>query len=162
MSISVTINNKTFNIPIAGDDPGWGEEVTEWIVEASTVINGLLGPGDILETEFSIANNTSSPASVIGLLFNPALIRAAAINYSIYRRSNLNPSGKSEVGTMHAVYDNDAGAGDKWLFTLDGAGDSGVTFDITDVGQVTFTSTDIGAAGYIGTMHFAAVALLQI
>lgn len=161
MAISLTINNKTFNIPVAGEDPGWGEDTTGWIREVNKVVNSLFGPGDILETTFNVANNVSSSADIVGLAFNPSTIRAAHIEYSIYRISDSETSGNAETGEIKLIYDDNASSGNKWSFSQEYTGDAGVTFDITDTGQLTYTSTDIGATGYTGTMKFKATALSQ-
>lgn len=161
MAISITINNKTFSIPVAGEDPGWGEDTTAWIQEASKILNTLFGGGDLAETTATIDNNITSAQNINGLVFNPATIRAAFIEYSIYRVSDTTQSGTAEVGFMLAVYDNNGTSGNKWIFTREFGGDSGVTIDVTDAGQFTFTSTDIGSTNYSGTMRFKARTISQ-
>lgn len=161
MSVAVTINNKTFNIPVPGEDPGWGEDTTGWIEEANKVIASLFGPGDILEASASIANDQTTVQTVIGLAFDPGTVRSAVIEYSIYRTSTSTTSGKAETGKMEIVYDNNASAGNKWLLSQETTGDSGVVLDITDAGQLEYTSSDIGATGYTGTIKFIAKALSQ-
>ena len=162
MAVSLTINNKTFQIPSPGEDPGWGGDTTDWIKEANAVINSLFGPGDILQSSFNIANDVSSAQNILGLSFDPANVRAAEIQYSVYRRSDANTSGNTETGMIRLSYDNDAGAGFKWQMSQDYNGDAGITFDIDEsTGQLTYVSTDIDATGYSGVMKFRAKALAQ-
>lgn len=162
MSTPLTINNNTFNYPSPGDDPGWGENATGWASAVTTAINNLLGPGDIIETTFNIANNISTNTNIVGLLFNPTSVRAAVIEYSMYRRSNTNPSGTVEEGTITLIYDNDASAGNKWKLTREANFDAGIDIDIVDsTGQLVYQSTNIGATGYSGTMKFRARTLSQ-
>lgn len=161
MAVTLVINNKSFDIPSPGDDPGWGEDTTGWIVEANKVIADIFGPGDILESTFSVANNVASPLEIVGLFFDSSTVRAATIEYSIYRISTANPSGNTESGIIQMVYDNSASPGNKWSFTVEAVNDAGVTFSISDVGQVSYVSTDINSVGYSGTMKFKASALAQ-
>jgi len=161
MAVTVVINNTEFNIPSPGEDPGWGGEVTDAIVEISEVLNSLLGPGDLLETTFNLANNVASVENVVGLAFDTATVRAAIVDYSVYRVSDSTPSGSAQTGTLIMIYDNSAGAGNKWLVAQDATGDVGVSFSVTDTGQIQYTSTDIGSTNYSGTMKFKARTLSQ-
>ena len=161
MAVTVIINNKSFDIPSPGDDPGWGEDTTGWIVEANKVIADLFGPGDILETTFAVANGVASPLPIVGLFFDSSTIRSVIIEYSIYRISTANPSGNAESGIISMVYDNSAGAGEKWSFTVEAVNNAGVTFSVSDNGQVNYISTDIDSTGYVGVMKFKASALSQ-
>ena len=155
----LTLNGKTFNYPEQGEDPLWGEDSTAWAQEVTDTLNDLSSPGDILQTTFTVGNNTSG--DVIGLLLDTGTVRSAVVNYSVYRISDTNPSGKAEEGEMHLVYDSSAGAGQKWLLSIEKTGNSGVTFNIDDDGQVTYVSSDIGSLGYSGSMRFRAKALNQ-
>lgn len=160
MSRTFTVNGQVFEYPEAGDEPGWGSEATDWAEEVTDVLADLSGIDDILQTTFTVANNQSSAANVEGLVFNTGRVRSAAIPYTIYRISDSNPSGHAETGILRIVYDNDAGAGDKWQMSIGGlAGNAGVSFSILDSGQLQYTSTDIGSVGYSGTMLFSADAL---
>lgn len=161
MAISITINNKTFNIPVAGEDPGWGEDTTGWIREVSAVLNSLVGAGDILESNANIANAQGAPQNIVGLSFDPSTVRAAVVEYSVYRISDTNASGNAETGVIYMVYDNSAAPGSQWTLSRDFEGDAGIGIDIADTGQLTYTSDDIGNAGYSGTMTFKARTLSQ-
>jgi hypothetical protein len=162
MPITLIINSIPYQYPIPGDSPGWGEGATDWAEAVTEVLNDLVSPTDILQTTFSVANNNTSSANVSGLSFNTGLVRAAFIKYSIYRVSTSNPSGQSEGGEMIAVYDNSAATGNKWSLTQGPVnGNSGITFTMTDNGQVQYTSTDIGTPGYSGIMKFSATTLAQ-
>ena len=129
MAVQLTINNKTFTIPSPGEDPGWGGDTTDWIKEANAVISSLFGPGDILQSSFNIAE-AATDEDILGLSFNPAIVRAAEIQYSVYRESDENPSGNTETGVIRLSYDNDAASGSKWQISQDYDGDANITFDI--------------------------------
>jgi len=159
LAISLTINNKTFEIPTPGEDPGWGGDTTDWIKEANKIIASLFGPGDILRSSFNIAD-IAVDQTVLGLAFDPLSIRGAIIEYTVYRESDSTPSGNSETGVIHVNYDDSAAT--KWTMTQDLMGDANITFEIdSTTGQIKYTTTTIGAAGYSGVMKFRARALSQ-
>lgn len=161
MSKTLIVNNTDYQYPVAGDDPGWGEEATGWAEEVTNVLADLQTPGDILQSTFGIPLTGSG--DVNGLLLGTATVRAAKIDYSIYRVSTAATSGTVETGTMIAVYDNAASSGQKWLLTLQYQGNAFVSFNIEDTGQVTYVSTagPHSAPGYSGIMKFRAKALNQ-
>lgn len=161
MSRTLVVNNTSFDYPEAGEDPGWGEAATGWAEAVTEVLGTLVAPGDILQTTSSLANNVSSLTNVSGLLFDPAIVRAVNVTYNIYRISDTNPSGNIENGVIYLNYDNNASAGNKWLLSQQINGNSGVTFNITDLGQVQYKSTDIGSTNYSGIMVFGARTLNQ-
>lgn len=162
MSVTLTVNNIPFEYPTPGQEPGWGQPATDWAIEVTEVLNEVLGPNDISETSFAIQNNIAVDTNVANLAFNTGQVRSALINYSIYRTSTANPSGKVETGDIRMIYDNSAAPGSKWLFAVQNkVGVSGVSFSVTDLGQVQYQSTDIGTPGYSGVMHFRAKVLAQ-
>lgn len=162
MSVTLTVNNNPHEFPQTGDSPGWGDAVTGWAEDVTTVLDTLLGSSDITLTSATVLNNQSSVVNVAGLSFNTGTVRAAIIEYSIYRVSSTNPSGKAETGTISLVYDNSAGAGNKWSIAHGQiVGNAGIIFSITDAGQVQYTSTDIGSTSYSGVMKFKARTLPQ-
>lgn len=162
MSVTLIVNNIPFEYPTPGTEPGWGEPATGWAEEATAVLTELLGPSDIAETTFNIQNNISVFTDVAGLKFNTGTVRAAQINYSIYRVSTAAPSGHAEAGIINIIYDNAAAPGSKWQFAMSGiVGTGGLTFNITDLGQVQYKSTDINSVGYSGILHFRAKTLGQ-
>ena len=158
MPKTLIINNTPYNYPTSGDEPGWGNDATGWAEGVTNVLSDLLGPNDILETAFNVANNQQVFADITGLIFNAASVRAAEITYSIFRISTTNPSGHTEKGTIQLIYDNNIG----WSINQGNIiGSSGVTFQIDPSGQVQYKSTDIGTLNYIGTMKFRAKTLQQ-
>lgn len=158
MAKTLTVNSIPFNYPTSGDEPGWGGQSTDWASAVTDVLADLVGPNDILETAFNIANNQTSFADVTGLVFNAASVRAADITYSVFRISSTNLSGNTEKGTIQIIYDNNAG----WDINQGSIlGNAGVIFSITPAGQIQYKSTDIGATSYVGVMKFRAKALQQ-
>lgn len=159
MAINLIVNGTSYVYPDPGQDPNWGAGATDWAAAVTEALNTILAPGDILTTAFSIDNNISVAANINGLLFDPGVIRAANIDYAIYRTSTANPAGNAETGTIHLIYDDSAAVGLKWKITHSIDGDAGVSLSITDAGQVQYMSSDIGTTGYSGTIKFRAKTL---
>lgn len=163
MAVSITIGTDTFSYPQPGDPPGWGGAATEAMQAVAEVLGSLSNANDILETTFTVANNISSVTNVLGLAFNTGAVRSAEIAYSIVRTTADVTTGKTEAGTMTAVYDAAAAVGEKWQLSLGpiaGPG-AGVTFSITDAGQVQYTSSNLAGASYAGEMRFRAKTILS-
>jgi len=239
MSTNLTVNNNTYAYPSAGDEPGWGEAATGWATEVTEVLNNLQGTDDIPETTFTVADNQTSAADVVGLVFSPTTVRSAVVDYSIYRTNSDTfatsdvdagadtititshvfangdvvtlsstdtlPAGLSastlyyvvgvasntfqlsatlggsaiditdvgvgthtvslelaEKGKLELIYKNSAPSTTKWTIGRVFYGDdAGVTFTMTDVGQIQYTSTDTQGSNYTGTMRFEATVTQQ-
>jgi hypothetical protein len=161
MPVTLTVNNIPIEYPVPGDSPGWGQSATEWATQVTLALQDLQGLTDIPQKTFTIQNDVQTFTDIAGLTFNTGLVRAAFIDYSIYRTSTSNPSGQVECGNINIVYDNLAAPGSKWR-VVGGliAGSSGITFQITDAGQFQYKSTDLGA-GHSANMHFRAKTLNQ-
>lgn len=158
MSVTLVVNNIPFEYPSSGDEPGWGGDATGLIIEVVRSLNDIIGPDDILQTSFSVANNQATFIDVTGLAFNAGSVRSAQVEYSVYRISDSNPLGKTESGLMTVLYDNNAG----WALAIGPVlGNSGISFDITGTGQIQYKTTDIGSLNYQGVMKFRAKALQQ-
>ena len=157
--IALIVNGTSYQYPNVGEDPNWGEDATAWSQAVTEVLSTLLAPGDILQTKVSINNNITVLTNVTGLLFDPGTARAANIDYAIYRTSTSTTSGNSEAGTILISYDDSASAGSKWQMSQRVSGGAGVSFFITDLGQVQYKSSDIGSVGYVGNIVFRAKVL---
>jgi hypothetical protein len=156
MATSLTIDNETFQYPEAGDSPGWGSEATDWAKKVTELLNNLQASDDITQSAFSIANNVSSFTNITGLAFSTATVRAATIEYSLYRTTSLNEL--AETGIIQVVYKNTAAS---WELIRNFVGDSGVDFEITNTGQLRYKSTNVAGASYSGTLKFRGKTLTQ-
>ena len=157
MAVELEVNGLTFEFPEDGDEPGWGEEVTNWATEVSTVLGDLAGTSDdITITSFTIAQGVTAASltAVTGLLFAPATVRSAVITYSIIRTTATTLSGKAEAGEIRVVYDGGAASGSKWLITQESVGSADVSFAVNDTGQFTYSSTTIAGGTYVGVLKF--------
>ena len=155
MAVQITLNGNTYNYPEPGESPDWSGDATALIVEMCNILNTIVAPGDILTTTANINDNVATPTDVAGMNFDPTLVRATNITYSIYRISTDQPSGNTEDGTIFLNYDNNAVSGSKWTLSQRTNGTAGVSFSITDLGQVQYISTqiDAGAGGLLAGQH---------
>lgn len=237
MPTDITVNGITFAYPSPGQDPSWGQPATDLIVQMAQVINDLQGVDDIPEQSNNIANNQTTPENIVKLVFNPSTVRAASVNYSIYRintqtfvPADVNtgtntitmtghvfvdgqgvvltstgtlPAGLAsntqyyivnaaantfqlsltingtpidittqgtgthtimielaEAGKFELVFKNNAPTNTKWKVGITSYGDdAGVTFSLSDSGQMSYTSTNINGNTYVGLMKFQASTL---
>ena len=159
MPKTLIINNTPYEYPSKGDEPGWGGPATGWAEGVTDVLNSVVGPDDILQTSFSIANLQVAATDVVGLVFNTGSVQSAVVEYSVHRTSSTTTGGKTESGTMHLNYNTVDG----WLLGQGGViGTSEVIFTITSSGQIQYTSSDIGSIDYVGTMKFTGKALYTV
>lgn len=156
---SLTINGQTFQYPDAGTEAGWGEDATGWAEAVTDLLSALVSNGDILPTLFSIQNNVTTSEDIVGMFFNSGSVRAAQINYAVYRVSNSTSNGVAESGVILLDLNETAPVGQKWQMSQIKQGDSGVSFSITDGGQFQYKSTDIGSINYQGQIKFSAKVL---
>jgi hypothetical protein len=139
LSKQVTIGSNTFILNQSGDNPPWGEELSDLLQALVDAANDTLGPNDIAKTKFELSNNVTTPTNISALNFDITQVRSAVIEYSIYRTSDSQEL--SECGTMLITYKSIAGT---WEVARYGVGDAGVEITITSVGQAQYKSTDIG------------------
>lgn len=156
MSTVVSISGTDYNLPSAGQSPPWGADLADIITALVAVANTVSGSADIINTSFTIANNTAVASNVTGAAFDTSLVRAFILQYSIYRYSTTTEM--SEVGTLYGAYKSSAGS---WELAQTYAGSSGVTFTITAGGQLKYVSTSFSGSSYSGKMKFSAKAYLQ-
>ncbi len=154
MSIPLVVNNTTFNYPTSGDPKGWGEEATSWAEEVTLVLNDLKGPNDILQSSAPIVNNQLTFIDIPLLIFDPAAVRTSTINYNVYRLTDDQQI--TESGTITITYHTQVGM---WSITQESDFDSGITFDVTNLGQVQYQSTDLTGLNYQGLITFRAKTL---
>jgi hypothetical protein len=157
MAIKLIIQGTTYNYPSSGEDPNWAEETSSWAQAVTDALELLVGPNDILQTSFVIDNNQTSDSIIRGLYFNPTQVRAANINYSIYRSTD---SGSLvETGDLLVTYDANNASGQKWQVSQRTNGNSDVLITVNDSGQFYYTSSNMTGTNYSGIMKFTAKAL---
>ena len=155
------VGNQIFQYPDPGTEAGWGEDATGWASAVTNALNALLAPSDILPTAFTVQENQSSPVDITGLFFNSSTVRAANISYAVYRVSSTSPVGIAESGTLMIDLNDTAPSGSKWSLIQIKNGDAGISFSVTDGGQIQYSTTSIGLTGYTGVINFSAKTLTK-
>lgn len=156
MAIQLIIDGQTYNYPANKDDPGWGEDATAWAQAVTDALASILSPGDILLQSFNLLDDVSVASDITNFFFDPLSVRTAIAEYSIYRVAGLTE--RVEGGTLIFTYSSLAGT---WVITeYGGDGPGGITFSITNSGQVQYVSDAMGV-GHTGVLKFRARALPQ-
>jgi hypothetical protein len=155
MAKTFTINGIDYSFPEQGGQPPWGSDVTDWAEAVTDTLDTLSAPNDILSSFFSLANNQTSAASVVGFSFSNAAVRSFVAEYSIFR-STTTPSTAVETGVLKATFD-----GSQWVSTQEYNGNSGVTLSVASTGQVQYTSTNMTGGSPTGTIKFRALTFAQ-
>jgi hypothetical protein len=161
MPVTLIVNGTSYEYPVPGEDPTWANDATDWAKAVTSVLATLVAPGDILQTQFTLNNNILVPTNINGLIFDSGTVRAANVDYTIYRISDTNTSGQTESGRIYLTYDDSALVGNKWVISQVSNGtNSGVVFNIDEpTGQIQYISSDIGNLGYSGLITFSAKVL---
>jgi hypothetical protein len=155
----LTVNNTSYNYPDPGQEPGWGEDATAWAEAVTSVLNFLVAPGDIINSTASIQNNITVPTDVSACVFDGAVTRAANVTYQVTRKTDDLVTGLVQEGTLLLNYNPNGGT---WTLSQTYSCDElGVSFSITNGGQVQYTSSDVTGANYEGVIKFSARTLPQ-
>lgn len=151
MSKTVLLGSESFEIPLENENPGYGEELSDFFESVAESINNLQSATDIPLTTSIINNNVSTPVSIPGFAFSTALVQSIDAEYLVFR-STVSPAVKyAERGEIKGSYDGSA-----WNISITREGDAGVSLDITAGGQITYTSSNITGSGYVSTIKFRA------
>jgi hypothetical protein len=152
MSIILQVNNIPFTIPTQGEQPAWGEGLTDYLTEVARVLNSLKGANDILETGATIQNNVTTFTDIPDFKFNAATVRSFSVQCSVARET-----GSSKVYESFVL--SGLRTDTDWILQLEGFGDSGIELDITPAGQVQYKSSDISGSGYSGLIKFRGIGI---
>lgn len=100
--------------------------------------------GDIPDTQFTAADNQSSPANITGFAFANATVRSFDATVSIVRNNTY---------AAYKLYGIQRGS--DWSLSSNYTGDvTGITFSITAAGQIQYTSS---STGFTSDIHFRAI-----
>jgi hypothetical protein len=156
MSQTVTISGTSYTIGDQGASPPWGADLNDLLLALVQVAQSTSGGGDILTTSFNVANNQVAPANVTGASWDTSTVRGFILSYSLYRSTNINE--ESETGQIYGTYSSTANT---WQIAQTYAGSSGISFTITNAGQLQYTSSNVAGTGYSGKMKFSGKSFLQ-
>lgn len=137
MSTTVVLGNTSYIIPTAGSNPVdgfWGDNVTQWIKDASTRINAVVQL--LPETTVTILVNQTN-TTITQLSFSPLSYRRVEVTFGINR------DGDYETGKLILISD-----GTNWDFTLeyDGAPPTDVVLGLSG-NNVVYSTPNTGANG---------------
>jgi hypothetical protein len=159
MAIPLIVAGQEYLYSENRDNPGWGEGNTAWSVAVTNVLQSLAGTGDILQTPANINNNQIVATSIPGLSFDPTQVRAAIVEYSVYRvTTGVGATELVESGTMYPAYKSVAAV---WDMPIVGGQGAGVQFSILPSGQIMYTSSNMSGSNYSGLIKFRARAFTQ-
>ena len=138
MPKQVQIGSDIFNIPVEGENPPYGEDLTAFFEAIATALSTVQGPNDIPTTTAILANNTTSATNVPGLIFAASSTLGISVEYLITRIYDSGATTVAEYGVIQGHYD-----GTDFLITREFDNDSGLKFSITSVGQIQYTSSNL-------------------
>lgn len=154
MSSNVNLKNTIYTIPDNGEQPSWGEGLTDYLEALADIVNSISGPSDLIETSATINNNVTTFTDIAGFFFNPSTVRSFAVRGNFYRTY-----GVSEVAEEFVLVGLNRGTAG-WVLQRDGVGNAGITFDITSAGQVQYKSSNL-AGTYTGIIKFRGIGILS-
>jgi hypothetical protein len=136
--VELTVNNQIFDYPDNGENPGWGEDATEWAQAVTDLLNTLQGANDIPLTQLTLSDGVTDQ-DVVGLVFNLTQVKQFRVEYFIQR---VGTNTSVESGVIYGVWDGTNISISQDLATVDNASDEvGVTLTIDNTGQFKYTST---------------------
>jgi len=97
MSKTVTIGQNEHELPQQGENPAWGEDLSDIIEDLIDNINNIAGPYDILETSNTILN-TAGEKDVTGAYFDPTKVREFVFTYTVSRTTTKAISDVTDLG----------------------------------------------------------------
>jgi len=138
MSKKLQVGSEIFEIPVNGQNPGWGEDTTGWMEAVTDAIGEVQGPNDVSITSSPLANNQSTYADVIGLKFDTSQVIYINIEYFVKREFDSGTSVVTESGVILGNFD-----GANFYISREQVGDAGLSLDVTPTGQFQYTTSDL-------------------
>lgn len=138
MPKSLQIGNTIYSYPTEGDNPGWGEDATEWATGVTEALEGVQGPNDILLTSATLANNQTTSEDIPGLVFNTGEVQSIKVEYFIIRVFDSGAITVTESGEIIGDFN-----GTNFSISNGSVGDAGVTLSVTNSGQFQYVSSNL-------------------
>jgi hypothetical protein len=138
----LTVGNEEFEFPLAGENAGYGSEVTDWAEAVTVALQTVQKPNDIPTTSeiplnSEIALNT--PAPIPGFNFPTAEVIAVEGKYLFKRSYTTIADGDvvvMEVGFIEGFFN-----GVEWGISIRTTGDVGILITISPSGQMLYQTT---------------------
>ena len=113
-----------------------GNSATDWAEAVTDVLGTIYGPNDISLSTYSLLNNVTSPANIVGLKFSTTTVLSAKVEYTIKRV--LSGSTITEYGIILGTFN-----GTTFNIVQESVGDTGISIDVTNAGQFQYTSSNL-------------------
>jgi hypothetical protein len=151
MPKELVVGNSVFEFPELGDNPDYGEQVTDWATAVTDALQTVQQPNDIATTIAAINNNVSVASPINGFSFDPSEVLSFTATYYLERSTVTPATNVVENGTITGNFD-----GTTWSIAYERVGFTGVNFTMTAGGQVNYTSTNVTGSSYAGRIIFTA------
>jgi hypothetical protein len=151
MPKTVIVGSETFEIPVEGENSGYGESLTDFFVAVADALSTVQKPNDIADTTAPINNNISSFTNITGFIFDTSEVIQIQCTYQVERSTTSPAVTLVESGEIEGNYN-----GTDWTITIESEGDAQVEFDITAGGQMRYKSEEMVGTGYTGSIAFRA------
>lgn len=158
----INIQGTIINFPDSAQSPNWAEPIIQFAEAVAQALSTVTGPFDVPPQIYTLISNGNTDIALPSLTFPTADVRGAIIDYTVYRSSSgVGAVTLSDVGTLYINYNPNGPTGHKWDISNEHNTLTGVTFSITDQGQVEFSSTVISGSSAVGFIGYTAKALQQ-
>ena len=139
MAIELQVGNEIFLYPENGSSPieEWGEEASEWSRAVTDLLATIQSPNDITLTTFSLQDDQSVAADIVGLTFSTTQVIDVEVTYIIERI--VGATVYTESGRVIGNYN-----GTDFFISTETVGDAGVLISVTSTGQFQYTTTNLG------------------
>lgn len=160
MAKEFTFGNTIVEVASSGESPNWASGIVEAFEAIEETLALFTGPFDVPQQSVNIDafNPGVANTNITALNFPPSNVRAARIDYAIYRQTTTTTA--YEAGQITIVYNASNPVTEKWELQRDAVGEAFIEFMISDTGQFSFTSTAIAGATHTGNIIFSASAIL--
>lgn len=157
MAITLTIQGKIIDFPSSAQSPNWASALVEFAEAVEAALDGVAGDYDVAPEILTISSDVNTLVDIETLSFPTANVRGAFIRYAFERSSDTTT--EVETGSLDIIYNDDTGS---WQSSREAVGtDTGLTFTVTNTGQVQYSTTAIGGTFVSGALTYTAQALLK-
>lgn len=149
---TITLGSSSYSLPQNGEDPTWGEQLSDLVEAMADTLNGAVGTYDSLNKLFLFTNNMSA-TDIPGASIDPVVVNGAIMTYSCRRVTSSVTA--TEVGQITITYNSSNPSSAKFDFAHQQAGSAGLTFTITDAGAVQIASSNLAGTSHVGRLRFS-------
>ncbi len=158
----INIGGSIINFPASAQSPNWAEPIIQFAEAVQQALSTIAGPYDVSPQIYTMVSNVNTNVSLPSLAFSTTFVRGAIISYTVYRNTTgTGAQTLAEIGQLEIVYNPNGPTNNKWEISNEHTGMSGVTFTVTDQGQVQFSSTFISGLDYTAYIGYTAKSLQQ-